>query len=521
MRFFLISLVFIFSFSLASAQEKSKIELISAQELLYNVEINPDVQRLTGRVVFKHNESFMYCDSAYLFLNRNSLEAFGNVQIRASDTMNLFGEHLIYDGDKRIAIMDRKVQLIDNQVTLTTDKLTYDMNKREAYYLTGGKIEDPDNTLTSKQGYYHAATKEFFFHQDVVVNGNNSKMLSDSLMYNTQTGLVRFYGPTRIESDSTTIVCSYGWYDTKKDITYLQNKATLYNGSSMLVGDTLYYDKKLGIGKANNDVYFRDTTENVIILGEYGEFLESDSSIWVTDNALMIAWDQSDSIYVHGDTLFSGIDSSSHNRIMKVYRGVRFFRSDMQGICDSLAYNLNDSIMRMYYNPVLWSDSSQMSAAYAEFRIDRGGIKGLYLNEDAMIISKYRDNDYNQIKGKEIFGFFIDGELTKLNVDGNAETIYFIEDVNGSLTGIDYSMASSITIWMKDSEVQTISMLDKPQGTIYPENELIGNSRFLKGFIWIEDSRPTSPQSVLVAVSTSNTNQNDAANERLRNKTEN
>lgn len=520
MRFCLFFLSCLFFISCLNAQEKSKIELISAQELLFNVDINPDVQRLTGRVVFKHNESFMYCDSAYLYLNRNSLEAFGNVQIRASDTMNLFGEHLIYDGDKRIAIMDRKVQLIDNQVTLTTDKLTYDMNKREAYYLTGGKIEDPDNTLTSKQGYYHAATKEFFFHEDVVVNGNNSKMLSDSLMYNTQTGLVRFYGPTRIESDSSTILCSYGWYDTKKDITYLQNEATLYNGSSMLKGDTLYYDKKLGIGKANHDVFFRDTTENVIIYGDYGEFYEVDSSVWVTDSALMVAWDESDSIYVHGDTLFSGIDSASQGRVMKVYRGVSFFRSDMQGICDSLAYSLNDSIMRMYYNPVLWSDSSQMSAAYAEFRIDRGGIKGLFLQGDAMIISKYREGDYNQIKGKEIRGFFVEGELVKLIVDGNAETIYFIEDENGSLTGIDYSMASSIIIWMGDGEVKTISMLDKPQGTIYPENEFLGSSRFLEGFLWIEDSRPSSPQSVMLnnLVSTSS---DDSANERLRNKTEN
>lgn len=488
---FLILLLFLFFYIIVFSQEKTKILLKSAEVLEYNKEINPDVQMLKGNVVFQHEQTYLYCDSAYLYINTNSMDAFGNIHIRASDTTNLYGEKLHYDGNTRIAEMEKDVELIDNQIILRTDKLTYDMETSVAYYLEGGIIEDPNNRLTSKRGHYYSEKKEFFFKDDVFVEGNNFTMESDSLMYNTITEMVDFYGDSKIVNDSTTIYCTNGWYDTKKDITRLYGNAKMYNGSSVLEGDTLYYDRSTGAGQADKNVIFRDTLEKIMLISQYGVFTEKDSSILATDSAMFMTWEGSDTLYLHGDTLFSMKDSLS-NRIIKVHYNVRFYRFDMQGICDSLYYSENDSLMRMYVDPVLWSDSSQLSAEYMHFKIDRNVLSSLFMDKDAFIISIVENENFQQIKGKRMYGYFTDNELTKLDVIGSAETIYFIEDDKGTKTGINSSTCSELIIYFKDKEVDLLHMKHSPRGTIYPYEKLPLNQRKLKGFKWYEEIRPIS-----------------------------
>lgn len=496
MQRILLTSLLLLLFSTTQAQEKKRILLKSAEVLEYDREINPEVQMLKGNVVFQHKETYLYCDSAYLYINKNSMDAFGNVHIKASDTTNLYGEKLHYDGNTRIAVMEKDVELIDNQIILRTDKLTYDLEEHTAFYLDGGVIEDPNNQLTSKKGYYNSDSKQLFFKDDIEVEGNNFNMESDSLMYNTITEIVDFYGNTKIVSDSTTIYCNYGWYDTQKDITRLHGKAVMYNGSSVLEGDTLYYEKRTGAGKAYKDVSFRDTTENIMLTGQYGLFNEADSSVLATDSAVFMNWEGADTLYLHGDTLFSMKDSLSH-RIIKVYYNVRFYRQDMQGLCDSLYYSEDDSLMRMYVEPVLWSDSSQLSADYMHFKVNRSEITSLFMDENAFIVSHVEGENYQQIKGHRMYGFFLDNELDHLDVKGNAETLYFIEEENGTKTGINSSTCAELKMHFTDREVDLLKMMGAPKGTIYPYEQLPVTRRKLTGFKWYEDIRPFSPVDVL------------------------
>lgn len=497
--FFFILLLLITAFTL-QAQEKKKILLKSADVLEFDSEINPNVQMLKGNVVFQHKENYMYCDSAYLYINQNTMDAFGNVHIRASDTTNLYGEKLHYDGDSRIAVIEGDVELIDNQIILRTDKLTYDLEEHTAFYLDGGVIEDPNNRLNSTKGYYNSDSKEFFFKDDILVEGNNFNMVSDSLMYNTITEMVNFYGNTKIISDSTTIYCHSGWYDTEKDITRLHGRVVMYNGSSVLEGDTLYYERRTGVGQAFKNVSYRDTTENIMLVGQYGVFNKADSSVLATDSAVFMYWEGTDTLYLHGDTLYSFKDTLSKRNI-RVHYNVRFYRHDMQGVCDSLYYSENDSLMRMYVEPVLWLDSSQLSADYMHFKVDRSEIRSLFMDKNAFIISHVENENYQQIKGARMYGYFVDSELDRLDVKGNAETIYFIEDDDGTKTGINKSTCAEMRIYFINREVDLVNMLGNPNGTIYPYEKLSQSERILSGFRWLEYLRPNSPDDVIRPIS--------------------
>ena len=115
----------------------------------------------------------------------NNVKAFSNVHIKDSDTLNLFGDFLNYDGNTKIAEMHKNVKLIDNRATLFTDDLYFDRNTKIANYYNGGKIIDGKNELTSIKGYYHTNEKEFYFKKNVIVKSSDYILNSDTLKYNT------------------------------------------------------------------------------------------------------------------------------------------------------------------------------------------------------------------------------------------------------------------------------------------------------------------------------------------------
>ena len=151
------------------SQDTAKILLEQADTWRYEKAVNPDVQRIIGNVVLSHDTVYLYCDSAWLNEALNSVVAFGNVHIKISDTLNIFGDSLRYDGTTKIAKLKGNAKLVDNQTTLTSDTLLYDRNTGIAWYDNWGKIVNDKNILVSKKGFYHTDIKEFRFKEKIII----------------------------------------------------------------------------------------------------------------------------------------------------------------------------------------------------------------------------------------------------------------------------------------------------------------------------------------------------------------
>jgi len=132
------------------AQDTTKIVLEQADTWEFNKAIGPDIQRIIGNVILRHDTGYLYCDSAYLNDMTNTVKAYGNVHIKASDTLNLYGDSLQYNGNTKIANVWGNVRLIDNQTILTTDSLDFDRKTQIAWYDNWGKIVSDDNCLVSR-----------------------------------------------------------------------------------------------------------------------------------------------------------------------------------------------------------------------------------------------------------------------------------------------------------------------------------------------------------------------------------
>lgn len=490
LRNFILLLALLFALSVVGQEKKvKKIELRNAEVLEYDESLGHKARRLLGNVIFEHEGALMYCDSAYLYED-NSMDAFSDVFINKGDSIKMWCDELNYNGNTEYAKAKYNVKLQDNEMTLTSQKLDYNMKTEHAWYNTGGKIIDKQNTLTSTIGYYYSAIEELFFKDNVKLVNKQYDLECDTLRYNTKTEVAFFLGPTKIVSDENTVLCNFGWYDTELDISQFSKQATVLSSDQSITGDSLYYNKKFGYGLAIGNVVVADTAQDILLTGERAKYFEVGDMVLLTDSALMIQDMGEDSLFLHSDTLLSIIDTVIDRRILFAFHHAKFFKPDMRGKCDSLVYSYADSTIRMYRDPILWSDENQLTADSMWIQNRFGKIDKLYMKENSMIISEKDSAMYNQIKGRYMTGYFVKQRLNRVFVEGNGETIYFASEEGVDPENVNKAKASNLLIRMKDNKVNTITFLNQPDATLYPIDQINLGDMKLEDFNWRINERP-------------------------------
>ena len=307
-RIFLISLL-LSVFSVATFAQGQQIEIRSS-ELIKGFQASGFARII--RPVFAQEGSTLAADSADFNQASNTFDAYGHVVITQPSGTVIYSDLLNYNGNTKLAVLTNNIRLIDGDATLTTNNLTYNMNTRIGTYLGGGKIVNGKNVLTSKNGYYFAATRDAYFRDNVVLNSPDAIIKNDTLRYNSNSKIAYFYGPTDIYGKDDTLYTESGTYNTSNDQARFGKNNLYRQGSKSLTGDSLFYDRKVGYGKAIGHVTFKDTVEKAILKGGLGEYKKADESILVTLNPYLVIITETDSakvdsIWMTADTLFSKV----------------------------------------------------------------------------------------------------------------------------------------------------------------------------------------------------------------------
>lgn len=499
---FVFPVIFSLCFSLNSAAQDNKgkqIQIKQAKFLKYSKEVG-EKNRLIGDVIFEHEGALMYCDSAWLYDKENRIRAFRNIKINQGDTLFLWGDNLDYSGNTKLAeVTGKVVRLKDPKMELTTDILNFDRTKKLAYYSTGGAIINDENTLTSKKGYYNTTLKTFNFKDSVILVNPDYTMYSDTLNYNTKSRIAYFHGPTTILSDSSSIYCENGLYNTVLDIAQFEENAILHSKNKILKGDSLYYEAKNDLGEVFGNVFIHDTVDNYVITGNYAWYSGEKDSAFVTQNPIYSILQEGDTLHIHGDTLQSNAakDSLGKFRIVRAFRGVKFYKTELQGKCDSLAYSSRDSTLRMYRSPILWNDSTQIVGDTIFLTMFNNKLDSLKVYGNSFMISLVDSTKFNQIKGKIILGKFGNNKLKRVFVNGNGQTIYYPKDDKNEYIGMNKSVSSYINIRLKNGQVVGISFLKKPEVKLHSLNKITGEESKLEGFKSYFEVRPKSKTDLL------------------------
>lgn len=506
----LVSILCLFGFCLAAQSQSdknrsqetktSKVYLLHSN-LLKKSKNLPDVQVLVGDVVFRHDSVYMYCDSAYFYEKKNMLEAFSEVRMEQGDTLSLYGDYMSYDGNTQIAQVRKNVRMENRSTVLLTDSLNYDRLAELGYYFNGGKLMDEENVLTSDWGEYSPATKVSVFNYEVRLENPQFTLMSDTLRYNTATKIANIVGPSNIESEDNHIYSEMGFYNTQLGLAELLQRSVLTNEGKKLIGDSLFYDRNQGYGEAFENVVMTDSVNKNMLTGNYCFYNEKTGYAFATDKAMAVDYSQGDSLFVHADTLQLNtfhLNTDSMFREMRAFHKVRIYRTDVQGVCDSLVFSAKDTCLTMYRDPVLWNNQQQLLGEKIMIYMNDSTLEWAHIANQALSVEKLDSVHYNQVSGKEMKAFFKNGEMDKVDVIGSVRLVYYPMEQDSTLIGMNVSETSQLEIYLQNRKLKKMVMSPKSNGTLYPMTQLPADQIKLDNFVWLDYIRPTSKKDIFI-----------------------
>lgn len=443
------------------------------------------------QVQFEHQGADLWCDIAIFYSEENRLRALGNVRLQQGDSIEMNSGKINYDGNTKIAKAWESVDLTDGQMTLTTDTLYFNREKQESFYNTSGTVVDSVNTLTSIIGTYFMELKKVQFQQKVHIDNPEYTIDSEQLDYYRVSKNAYMYGPSTIVGEEYTIYCERGFYDTKIEQGYGVKNTTINYNNRIIEGDSVYFDKATSFASATNNITVTDTINNGVVRAHYAEVFKEKDSVFATKRAVAINLVQSDSLYIHGDTLM--ITGPPEDRRLRAFRNAKFYKTDLSGKCDSIHSSEKTGITQLITNPILWNVDNQMTgdSIHLISDLETEKLDSLKVIDNAFIIAldTIGKTGYNQAKGVNLYGKFVENELKIIDLVKNTEVIYYLYNDDNELIGIDKTICSKIRLLMENSDIEDITFFVNPDGDIFPEEDLPPDSRKLKGFIWRGEER--------------------------------
>ncbi|SOE19991.1 OstA-like protein [Spirosomataceae bacterium TFI 002] len=525
---------------------KSQIQLISADSLVGTSGL--EQQRIfIGHVKFRHRGVDLWCNRAVHNVGSNNIQAFGNIYINQGDTLTITGDTLFYEGNTRFAkIFGKKVTLTDDSTKLVSKQVNYELNRDLAYYPHPGVVTKDSSVLSSKSGYYNTASKEFQYFGDVEIKTPTSLLCTDTLFYNGNTGLAVFNTHTSITSEDGTLSAFKGNYNTKSKEAQFFGRSQVENEAYYLKADTLEFNNELQEGFGKGNVLFHSKDENLYINGAFGEKIKSAAYTKMVGNTLTRKIEGKDTLYMSADSVIAydsktkviKVDSSIAKATPSVIKdsslakidtiliapkdttvilakvdssaisatdttktrvefiiasgNVKIYRNDFQAICDSLNYDLVDSLISFFGKPIIWNGDNQLVADSINAVLVKNKINKLYLNQRSFVISQDTVGNFNQIKGRQIEALFDStSAINQVNVFGNGESLYFALDEVNKLVGLNRVICSKMNLKFADKKVSRIAFIGVPESKLIPPQEIGAQMNKLESFDWKIDKKPS------------------------------
>lgn len=494
---FVLFLIFQVNFSYGQGK---KVRLIHADKTVYNKKII-QAQRLIGHVQLTFDGTFFNCDSAYFFENEN-FQAFGSIRVNKPGEYTITGKRLFFNKSNQIATLNENGVFTDGDMTLTAPTMNYNFNAEVATFSGGGKIisSKNNNVLTAQTGRYHAPTNQFTFRRKVTVKNDEYTVVSDTMLYNNAKEESFFFGPTTITSSNLKIKCVWGSFNSKSENCSFTKRATVEEKNFVLIGDSIFFNGKTNNGEAFGNVLIKDLDDGTIAYGDYGNHNEENSSTFITKKAYIKKPLQSnDSLFLTADSLFILGNNESKKSIL-AFRNVLFYSNDFQGKSDSLSYSEHDSILNLFFNPVVWNENNQLNGQRIEIKLSENELSELYIPKDAFLISLSKREYYNQIRGTTLTSKFLNKEIQNALFTGNSELLYYpLEEKKGNskLTGRNAATCSEIELRFKNNKISEMNLVNEANSSFSPVSKMNSLPKSIEGFVPRFDERPLSKEDIL------------------------
>ena len=459
------------------------------------------------------------------------LAVFPDPVLLKSDSTQLTSKRCFFDLSTSEAIFYDSVQVVDPRFSMQTDSVKYNSQTRKVFFLAPSLIVHENNQLYCEGGWYDVEAKKTSLTKNPQYRDESIQARADTINYDENTEVVDLIGRAELQDSVSQMNADRILYFEREDRMVMIGNVDYQKGEERVTGDTVVYyrtedryelkgdailfqsqyeisaqdsiayDKNTGKGFAKGSVIIRDSSgqqvivcEQTIIENEGDDLLCLGSDMGRPYLLLLV---ESDSLFLAADTFRSmqvvdSLNKDSTSRLFVAFNDVRIYKENLQGLCDSLTYSEKDSMMYMFDSPILWSDTSQFTAKHIRMRMVDNALDKIFLDRKAFVVNSTDEQFFNQLKGKDMIIHFAEEELQRMQIEGNAQSLYYITDEQDAYMGLNKMYAGRMEVLFDDNKVNKIKVYQEPDGELIPMALEVVSPTKLDGFVWDLTFRPES-----------------------------
>lgn len=499
----------------AESAQGRKVEIRRARTMKPLKVGGATVMRLIDSVILEHEGTLLYCDSAYVYQDNNSFDAYSRVRIEGDGSL-ILGSALYYEGTtKNGRMVGSPVELVDTEsgAHLWTDFLFFNTASRTARYESGGRVETSDYRVVSRRGYYTASQSRTTFAGGVVIRGKDVDMVGDSVELYRDIGELHFYSRTRIYQDSLFLYGDSGVYERELKRLNIHSNVTLRRGEITLFSDHLLLEQESEHAVARGRAVLVDSAGDNRVYGHHIELWQKKDSVLATGSPLVYSVDTSaapaDTLFLRADTLLAWrrkelrADTLRGERVdtvwfAKALHAVRAYSTEQQAVADSMYYNGKDSTLTLYRRPVPYVWKGDMQACgksivvyFGDQRVDSARFEG-----NVFVAQRDGETTYNQIYGQLVSARLDSTGVRFVRVRDEGKVIFFMRDA-GKLIGVNRVSAPSFNVWLESNSIKDVTFYSKATSDVLPYKDAVTEDKVLPGFEWNEKLQPKSRRIVV------------------------
>ncbi len=426
--------------------------------------------------------------------NVSTSEAFFKEQVLVVDKdFDMKTDTLNFDAKKNIAtFLAPTLIYLRDTAQFYTEKGFYDMQNNNAAFTQTPQYQKKNQIATADTMLYDGKTAIITLKGNAFTKDSARQATANTIRYNRRTEESQLEGKARYIDEKQNIVSDTIIYKPKTKTYITRGRSKIVNEAQILEADLVDFDSKDSIGIAVGNVFWQDTASKTTLRCERMQYDQRKDFIKAGGGRpLMSSLVENDTLWLRADTIITFKQKQTDTaRSLIAYYKVRMYKKNFQSVCDSLFYSERDSIFRLFKDPIVWSDTSQLTGDTMRILMKNKKIDRVFLKNNAFILNSTDENFYNQIKGREITAEFDGDDLRRMFVEGNAESVYYVLDDAGAYSSVNKMICSRMLVMFGDNKVDGIKFYTKPTATMFPMKQVDHDGLKMKGFRWEKKRRP-------------------------------